>query len=78
MLIDRRGLFSGCRVYSALTVAEPLKPAREGGGGKEGAFRERAEDYSDSFWLADFAFSNRPVPISVLPVIPLRELGWDS
>lgn len=40
---------------------------REGG---RGAFRERAEeDYSDSFWLADFAFSNRSVPISVLPVI---------
>lgn len=32
MLIDRRGLFSGCRVYSALTVAEPLKRAR----GREG------------------------------------------
>lgn len=53
-------------MYFALPVTEPSGTQA----GRRGAFRERAEeDYSDSFWLADFAFFNRPVPISVLPVI---------
>lgn len=74
MLIDRRGLFSGCRVYSALAPAYQSRAvARERA--VRDAFRERAEeDYSDSFWLADFVFSNRPVPISVPPAI--RHAMW--
>lgn len=75
MLIDRRGLFSGCRVYSALLSDSRTGEASEKRG--RGAFRERAkEDYSDSFWLADFAFSNRPpYPSASVPVIRYSRWG---
>lgn len=76
MLIDRRGLFSGCRVYSVLL---PLRNRTAESSEKRGrgAFRERAkEDYSDSFWLADFAFSNRPpCPSASVPVIRYARWG---
>lgn len=76
MLIDRRGLFSGCRVYSVLL---PLRSRTAESSEKRGrgAFRERAkEDYSDSFWLADFAFSNRPpCPSAFVPVIRYARWG---